>query len=177
MIQFRVSLTVLTVMLLALIGALAASAQSGGGYDLSWSSTNSGGHSAGDDYSLDGAAGQLAAGEAGQAGYTLTSGFWHPVCRPQAVAVNIAHYGSTVELTWTPHEANMAYDIYRSTAPYFEPSPANLEATVTSGFWEDPGAAGNPDTNYYYVVHSTCVGSHARSNDSGEFDFGIVPGQ
>ncbi len=54
------------------------SAQSGGGYDLTWSTVDSGGvmFSAGGGYSLGGTVGQPDAGVLSGGGYTLAGGFW-----------------------------------------------------------------------------------------------------
>jgi hypothetical protein len=69
----------LAVLLLAAL-FLAASrtlAQSGSGYDLSWSTLDSGGgQSSGGDYTLAGTIGQPDAGALAGGGYTLTGGFW-----------------------------------------------------------------------------------------------------
>ena len=53
-------------------------AQSGGGYDLSWSTIDGGGafDSSGGGYSLDGTIGQADAGTLIGGGYTLNGGFW-----------------------------------------------------------------------------------------------------
>jgi hypothetical protein len=52
-------------------------AQSGGGYDLTWSTIdNGGGSSSGGDYSLGGTIGQPDAGTLSGGGYTLAGGFW-----------------------------------------------------------------------------------------------------
>jgi hypothetical protein len=55
-----------------------AGAQSGGPYDLTWSSIDGGGHtfSAGGDYALGGTAGQPDAGVMTGGDYTLGGGFW-----------------------------------------------------------------------------------------------------
>ena len=63
--------------LLAGPAARVAVAQSGGDYDLSWSSvTGGGGASAGGAYALEGTAGQPAAGDLSGGDYTLAGGFW-----------------------------------------------------------------------------------------------------
>ncbi len=65
---------------LALLSASApASAQSGGGYDLSWSTVDGGGamFSTGGGYSLGGTIGQHDAGTLSGGGYTLAGGFWY----------------------------------------------------------------------------------------------------
>ena len=65
-----------------LIAALAWSnalmfAQTGGGYDLTWSTVDGGGGvSTGGGYTLSGTAGQPDAGALGGGGYTLVGGFW-----------------------------------------------------------------------------------------------------
>jgi len=53
-------------------------AQSGGGYELSWSTVDSGGYtfSTGGGYSLGGTAGQPDAGLLTRGGYSLAGGFW-----------------------------------------------------------------------------------------------------
>lgn len=61
-----------------LLAASTVLAQSGGGYDLSWSTVDSGGYtsSIGGDYSLAGTAGQVDAGLMSGGTYTLAGGFW-----------------------------------------------------------------------------------------------------
>jgi hypothetical protein len=68
----------LLVLGLALLGATVALAQSGGGYDLSWSTVDGGGGmlSAGGVYTLAGTAGQPDAGLLAGGSYTLGGGFW-----------------------------------------------------------------------------------------------------
>jgi hypothetical protein len=61
------------------IGVQSVRAQSGNGYDLTWSTIDSGGEmfSTGDGYELGGTIGQADAGElTGDNGYALTGGFW-----------------------------------------------------------------------------------------------------
>ena len=63
---------------LLLLAAVPVLAQSGGGYDLSWSTVDGGGHtqSMGGMYSLAGTAGQPDAGLMAGGTYTLGGGFW-----------------------------------------------------------------------------------------------------
>ena len=71
-----------TMLLLALVALLllssVARAQSGGGYDLTWSTVDGGGAtwSEGGGYSLGGTVGQPDAGVLSGGGYTLAGGFW-----------------------------------------------------------------------------------------------------
>jgi hypothetical protein len=68
---------VLVAGLLAATAAPSAVAQSGGGYDLTWSTVDGGGgSSSGGRYSLDGTVGQADAGEQAGGGYSLGGGFW-----------------------------------------------------------------------------------------------------
>jgi len=54
-----------------------AVAQTGGGYDLTWSTVDGGGgSSSGGGYTLDGTIGQADAGTLSGGGYTLGGGFW-----------------------------------------------------------------------------------------------------
>jgi len=64
--------------LLMLLAAVPTLAQSGGGYDLTWSTVDGGGgtFSTGEGYSLGGTAGQPDAGVLAGGGYTLAGGFW-----------------------------------------------------------------------------------------------------
>ena len=69
--------SVLFLLLLLSVAAL-AHAQTGGGYDLTWSSVDGGGwmFSASGGYSLGGTAGQPDAGVMNNGGYSLVGGFW-----------------------------------------------------------------------------------------------------
>ena len=71
----RVTCCVLALVCLLAGGALA---QSGGGYDLTWSTVDGGGatFSSGGDYSLGGTAGQPDAGPLEGGEYSLLGGFW-----------------------------------------------------------------------------------------------------
>jgi len=157
-------------------------AQSGGGYDLSWSTVDGGGGawSMGGGYTLGGAIGQHDAGaEHSGGGYALQGGFWHSVCRPMAMDVAITCTGNQVKLSWTDDAANKAYTIHRASSAYQTPDSTNPHDTVSSAPWEwtdAAGTCGDPDINYYYVVRSVCVGAHADGDERAEFDFALVPG-
>jgi hypothetical protein len=75
---FHGSRWLLLVLLLLLTVATSVSAQSGGGYDLSWNTVDGGGTtwSEGGGYSLGGTVGQPDAGVLSGGGYTLAGGFW-----------------------------------------------------------------------------------------------------
>ena len=70
---------------LAVLIVSIAVAQSGGGYDLTWSTLDGGGgSSSGGGYTLDGTLGQPDAGTLSGGGYTLGGGFWtSPAASPQ----------------------------------------------------------------------------------------------
>jgi len=67
----------LLVVLLSLLASVAL-AQTGGGYDLTWSTVDGGGYtwSEGGGYALGGTVGQPDAGVLSGGGYTLAGGFW-----------------------------------------------------------------------------------------------------
>ncbi len=71
---FRWGVPLLLLMLLPAV----ALAQSGGGYDLTWSTVDGGGYtwSEGGGYALGGTVGQMDAGVLTGGGYTLAGGFW-----------------------------------------------------------------------------------------------------
>lgn len=70
-------LRVILVLLLLLLATLPVLAQSGGGYDLSWNTTDGGGGSSfGGIFSLAGTAGQPDAGMMSGGDFTLRGGFW-----------------------------------------------------------------------------------------------------
>lgn len=168
-----------TAALLALAGI--ALAQSGGPYGLTWHSVDGGGHtfSTGGDYSLGGAVGQADAQPTPAAGgsYALQGGFWRPACSPQEVAVGARCVGTTLVLGWAANDANMAYDIHRSTAPYFTPDLTTKAGVTTGQLWPDSEHCGSPAVNYFYQVRATCIGAHVDSDRQGEFDFALTPGQ
>ena len=67
----------IALILALLIVPTAALAQSGGDYDLSWSTIDGGGGvSSGGDYTLQGTIGQADAGTVSGGDYTLSGGFW-----------------------------------------------------------------------------------------------------
>ena len=69
--------TILLILIALLLMASAALAQSGDGYEITrWSVPGGGGNSTGGLYTLDGTAGQTAAGEMSGGDYDLGSGFW-----------------------------------------------------------------------------------------------------
>jgi hypothetical protein len=74
----RFTVILLLLALIALLLASVARAQSGGGYDLTWSTVDGGGAtwSAGGGYALGGTVGQPDAGVLSGGGYTLAGGFW-----------------------------------------------------------------------------------------------------
>ena len=74
---FHVSRLLLLAILLSLLASVAL-AQTGGGYDLTWSTIDGGGAtwSEGGGYALGGTVGQPDAGVLSGGGYTLAGGFW-----------------------------------------------------------------------------------------------------
>lgn len=83
--KLTIFLAALSAALLVLLAASRATAQTGGGYDLSWSViAGGGGTSTGGQYSLSDTIGQPATGVSTGGSYTMFDGFWA--------------YGATVEI-------------------------------------------------------------------------------
>lgn len=154
-------------------------AQSGGGFELTWSTVdNGGGTSSSGGFELSGTIGQPDASEPiGNGTFTLKSGFWQSICAaPEAVTgETIQPSGSSVQLGWT--SSAVSFNIYRAANdPYFTPG-----ATYASGTspWTDPDSnvLGNVVSNYTYLIraNSNC-GESTNGRRLGEFDFPIVPG-
>jgi hypothetical protein len=89
----------------AFLSTPAAHAQTGGGYDLSWSTiAGGGGTSTGGVYSVSGTIGQPDAGGPMTGGnYSLTGGFWSLISVVQTAGVpnlSISHGGNSVVVFW-----------------------------------------------------------------------------
>jgi hypothetical protein len=84
--------TIVLALLMALLGGQSVTAQTGGGYDLTWNSTDGGGatFSTGGGYSLGGTVGQAYAGAAIGGPYALTGGFWAGISPNYAAFVPLA---------------------------------------------------------------------------------------
>jgi len=87
--------------------------------------------------------------------------------------------GADLTLTWSANPANAAYELYQSTAPYFDPVPpadlGPLSPYTDNITIED--AVGVGAVNHYYVVEAlNCGGETARSATIGVFDFSLVAG-
>jgi hypothetical protein len=157
-----------------------AQAQSGGPYNLTWSTSDGGGamFSAGGSYSLGGTIAQPDAGAALSGGtYTVVGGFWQCFTPDAVTGVVIARLdASDAQLTWSGADV---YDVWRSTDPYFDagdPGSLQIGDDVTSPFTAS-GVLGAPAVNYYFIVLAQdACGASGPSNRTGEFDFDLAPG-
>ena len=107
--------------------------------------------------------------------------------RPQGGACDIGAYEawwmtisavSTTDasLAWSSANTSCTYDIFESTTPYFTPTGLATYTTV-SLTQALAGKLGTVSTNYFYINRAACGGSTtAYSNEVGEFDFALVPG-
>ena len=88
--------------------------------------------------------------------------------------------GTDNVLLWDDDDLNCSYEIYRQTAPYFDPDGADPELTLDSPATTHTfsGDAGNPSVNYFYLVRAlSCTsGATADSTRTGSFDFALQPG-
>ena len=93
----------------------------------------------------------------------------------------ITRAANDVDLVWTHHGPNTAYEVHRSTIPYFTPSASSLRTTLLApnDTYTDVGAIGGVGNNYFYKVRSKCqdlpfYDLSADSNQTAEFDFLLV---
>lgn len=163
---------VFALLLLFLATAVLISAQTGGNFDLSWSTVDGGGGSStGGAYALSGTIGQPDAGNLAGGDFTLNGGFWQ--CTTAVVtAPSITISSNDVQLSWTGGTAN----VYRAVNdPYF--TPGSTYATAVNSIWTDSGAVGNPADNHTYIIRASGnCGESANSQRLAEFDFAVVPG-
>lgn len=78
-------------------------------------------------------------------------------------------------LSWAAIPGAGTYRVYRSASPYFSPAQPPYASTGLL-FYDDAGAAGDPQANHFYVVKSVCGNGLASSgsNRTGEFDYGLI---
>ncbi len=89
-----------------------------------------------------------------------------------------AQNATDLRLSWKNDGSYAHYRVYRAPTPYFTPSGTPL-AVINQAPWQfdDPGALGDPATNHYYkVLGERADDSSTLSNHTGEFDFGLTPG-
>ena len=95
---------------------------------------------------------------------------------PSPLAISLLNL-DTARLTWKGSD-DLTYNIYRDVTPYF--TPDTPYDTATGSIYDDVGAVGDPAENHYYMVALACPSGDAGSdmtNQVGEFDFQLVPGQ
>jgi len=120
------------VLLAATLSVPALLAQSGGSYDLSWSTIDGGGVSSGGAYSLSGTIGQPDAGQLAGGGYTLSGGFWGVIAAIQtegAPLLTVSRSDGSVVVKW-PFPAT-SFVLQQTTALVSPPSTI-LWTDVTS---------------------------------------------
>jgi hypothetical protein len=86
---------------------------------------------------------------------------------------------TTARLSWPADSQYASYTIWRSTSPYFTPTPpARATVLPPATYFDDTDAVGNAAQNYFYVVdgHLSSGGS-LPSSHLGEFDFALIPGE
>lgn len=135
-----------------------------------------GGPMAGSTYAVNGTLGQSSpVGSSAGATYQTYHGFWHAVgwAPLEAMVLSIQLVSSTTaRLLWDPVSLATAYDLYRSTSPYF---------TATGTVWQTVAAPttqydftdgiGVPATSYYFKGKArNAAAESAESNTVGEFE-------
>ncbi len=153
-----------------------------GGPSLDWWVIAGGGAPAsGGNVTLSDTLGQPVIGTASGGTIGLTAGYWHGCTAAAAVApaVSVTRNDEDVVLTWDPDPANVRYQVWVSTNPYFDPDhPGGVPPVVTADTtYTDTGAAADP-AHHFYVVRglNACGAASGNSVRKGEFTFGLVPG-
>lgn len=143
-----------------LIGAPACG-QSGGGYDLTWSTIDTGGEtfSTSGPYSLGATAGQPDAGILAGDPYILQGGFWLGGSIPNPVdiaALGAVARGGSIHITWqTSFEVNHAgFHVQRSTRLDGDWERLTERLIEPPGPYEFVDAAAKPEVTYYYRLEA-----------------------
>jgi hypothetical protein len=121
------------------------------------------------------------------AGSSSSQDFELTAAAPAVTAAAISLDAGEARLTWPHVSPDVAYQVHRSTHPYFGPATdtrlATLEANHSPAVDEmlthrDAGSgAGDATTNHFYaVVGLNAAGSTAFAGWTGEFDFQLEPG-
>ena len=157
------------VLVLAGVSTLAV-AQTGGDFDLSWSSIQSGESSSGGAFTLNSSIGQAVAGDSSGGDFALHAGFQQ--CHTETPAVlDIAHNSSDVAINWAGSDAN----VYRAAnTPYFEATTAAVYAAPSP--WKDIGAVTSGENYTYLIRNLNGCGESANSTRVGTFHFALTPG-
>lgn len=99
----------------------------------------------------------------------------YPPLAPKATA---GRSGSDVVLNWDYRSVIQAYEVHRSTNPYFTPNGETrlqrLGASTTT--YTDAATLGHPDTGAYYYVVGSQQGVGSKSNPVGKFEYSLVTG-
>jgi len=122
-------------------------------------------------------------GPSASTNFGVGAGFWYqdPVA-PSAIGDLKATLSvSDIFLEWSHVKDNVAIDhyvVFRGADPRFEPTSGDSVGGTKSTSYLDPGAAGNTDANYFYVVKATDPSRNLAddSNRVGEFDAGLLNG-
>ncbi|MBN2383367.1 hypothetical protein JXQ70_10830 [bacterium] len=127
-------------------------AQTGGTYDLSWHTTDSGGGTwTGGTYSISGTIGQLDTGEVmNGSGYELRGGFWISSSSAVVLEIFVHALDDDIEITWTDSGSDL-YNVYFGYSPDqepFDPLPGGQGVLPPVYHWN----ALNDKYDYYYNV-------------------------
>ena len=127
--RIGVAVSVGLALLLLAAGALA---QTGGGFDLSWSTVDGGGGASSGGFSLEGTIGQPDAGTLSGGGFTLQGGFWPAAdSPPTATATSTPTATATPVPTSTPTPTATSTPT-RTSTPSSTPSPTAAPNPCTS---------------------------------------------
>ncbi|MCU0611113.1 MAG: hypothetical protein MUE60_04920 [Candidatus Eisenbacteria bacterium] len=151
-----------------------------------------GGPTSGATYAVNGTLGQSSpVGTSAGATYRTSHGFWHAVgwAPLEAMVLSIQLVSSTTaRLLWDPVALAAAYDLYRSTSPYFA-ATGSVWQTVSAPTTQYDFAAGigDPAVTYYFKgkarnaaqvsTESNTVGEYERSTGGVAVGARLTPGE
>ncbi|HSH05024.1 MAG TPA: hypothetical protein VLL52_21095 [Anaerolineae bacterium] len=156
--------------LLTLTSIIIASAQTGGTFDLSWSTIDGGGGtSTSGNFTLSGTIGQPDAGTMSGGNFSLNGGFWQPATSCAApTTVTAAITTPNITFSWP----SGSYNVYRAVDdPYFT-TGTQIGANVSSGWTYAEPLLGNATQNGYYIIGTTT----ACAVRFGQFDYDLTVG-
>jgi hypothetical protein len=97
-----------------------------------------------------------------------------------APALSVSASVPNVQLTWTTRGQDNAYQLWRSTSPYFAPGdPGSTKLAETPGSTYNDAVLGGPAESYFYVVRAVVNPGQnsSASNRAGVFEFELMPGE
>jgi hypothetical protein len=177
----RMLIPLLLALLVTLLGSGRALAASGPAVDW-WVIAGGGALSNnGGNVTLNDTLGQPIIGRSDGGSTALKAGYWVGCAAAPAVVavVIVTRDAADVVLNWDANPNDAQYQVWISTNPYFDPDhPGGVMPILwPASPYRDTGAAASL-VNHFYVVRglNPCATASGNSGRTGEFTFGLTPG-